>query len=146
MTMSSQSPADRRHYAGRDSRELSIAVIDGNGLARLAASRCATCGDTRYPPRRLCPNDLTEAETIALSGQGRVYEAVLVALAPQGYTAPYWVGYVDMPEGVRVFAQLRPAQQDGQPAHGDTAELAFGEVAVDAEGGAIVGPVFYTSS
>jgi uncharacterized OB-fold protein len=144
MTMSSQSPASRRHYAGRDSRELSIATIDEEGVERLAASRCTSCSDTRYPPRRLCPSDLTEAETIALSGLGQVYEAVLVALAPQGYTAPYWVGYVDMPEGVRVFAQLRPKHENGEPTHGDTAELALDEVAIDADGGAIVGPVFYT--
>jgi uncharacterized OB-fold protein len=43
---------------------------------------------------------------LPLGRSGRLYAFSEIQAAPAGRVAPYTVGYVDMPEGVRVFAQL----------------------------------------
>ncbi|MGH3756660.1 Zn-ribbon domain-containing OB-fold protein [Actinophytocola sp.] len=98
---------------------------DESGRLCLIGGRCDSCGEIRYPYRELCPIDLGEMRRHALSGHGVVYEAVLVALAPSGFQAPYWVGYVDMAEGVRVFAPLAVAEGAPEPKHGDRVRVEF---------------------
>jgi uncharacterized OB-fold protein len=43
---------------------------------------------------------------VALSNQGRLYSWTIVRVAGPGFATPYALGYVDLPEGVRVLAQL----------------------------------------
>lgn len=105
----------------------------------LLASRCDACGDVRYPPRELCPMDRSPATAFALAGTGSIYEAVEVHLAPVGFVAPYWVGYVDMDEGVRVLAQIRD-DTGRQPHHGDRVDVHFETIGSDDH--AAIGPVF----
>jgi uncharacterized OB-fold protein len=104
-------PEGLRHVAGR---------------VTLVGSKCPDCGDVRYPPRALCPMDRTPAQRVALSGRGIIYECVRVMLAPNGFEAPYWVGYVDLDDGVRVFARI--SDELGQPTHGDRVALTFAPV------------------
>jgi uncharacterized OB-fold protein len=63
-----------------------------------------------------------------------------MSLAPQGFEAPFWVGYVDLDEGVRFFAQIASADGDSDPAHGD--RVAMHIEAIGAGADAIYGPVF----
>jgi uncharacterized protein len=98
-----------------------------DGALHLQGSRCPQCDDVRYPARTRCPNDLTETEPTDLSDDGTLYTAVRVELAPQGFEPPYWVGYVDLPERVRVFAPLR-YEVDEQPRGGDAVRLVVGTV------------------
>jgi uncharacterized OB-fold protein len=113
-------------------------IAHREGRVALVASHCATCGDTRYPPRELCPNDLSPCEQIELKGLGAVYEAVRVELPPPGFPGPYWIGYVDLDEGVRVFAPIDMG--DAAPKHADRVVLDFR--VVRSEPVPIIGPVF----
>jgi uncharacterized OB-fold protein len=88
-----------------------------NGEWFLVGSRCPACSTVYYPPRRLCADDLDTCETVDLSRYGTLYEAVQVLVAPQGFDAPYWIAYVDLPEGPRVFAPLKWTEP-GEPRHG----------------------------
>ncbi|NIN65009.1 MAG: benzoylsuccinyl-CoA thiolase, partial [Anaerolineae bacterium] len=45
-------------------------------------------------------------EEIALSRTGKLYTFTIVRQAPAGFRAPYATALVDLPEGVRIFAQL----------------------------------------
>jgi len=109
-----------QHVVGEDSIPGGIVTDDGT---RLLGSRCPVCGDVRYPARDLCPKDWSPTDRVPLSAEGVLYEAVRVVLAPRGFAAPYWVGYVDLPDGVRVFARV--ASEFGDPTHGDEIRLSF---------------------
>lgn len=113
---------------------------DAAGVDHLVGSRCPVCTDIRFPPRALCPIDLGPTERVLLADDGVVYAAVRIELAPKGFEAPYWAGYVDLPEGVRVFARIAMDDPEDRPMHGDTVSLT-----IDRMGDAVqqvLGPVF----
>jgi len=93
------------------------------GRYRLRASRCPRCGDVRVPSREWCPNDSTRCTPAGLTGAGTIYEAVNVAIPPQGFDAPFWAGYVDLDEGPRFFAQITCADGEPPPRHGQRVQM-----------------------
>ena len=83
-------------------------VSEGPDDITLAANRCDTCGQV-YFPKALegCLNCFEpELGEIRLSRQGVLYSYTIVQMPASGFQPPYAVGYVDLPEGVRVFAPL----------------------------------------
>jgi uncharacterized OB-fold protein len=125
-------------YPGHNEVDHQIIEDLGDGPV-LVASQCPVCGVVRYPPRELCPDDLTVMRTVPLSSQGILHEAVRVDTAPVGFTAPYWIAHVDLPEGVRVYAPLTWDGDDG-PRTGLLVTYSIGVVRRDPE--TILGPVF----
>lgn len=80
---------------------------------RLLLQRCAACGRVRHYPRPLCDACHSfEVEWIEASGEARVHSWT-VAHHPfhPGFKAepPYTLVTADLPEGVRMVAQLRGA-------------------------------------
>ncbi|MEV6923383.1 OB-fold domain-containing protein [Dactylosporangium sp. NPDC051485] len=130
--------AQTDRVAGDGALAIPAIARDAAGELSLIASHCSSCGLHRYPPQAYCPNDQTATQTVPLSRHGRIYEAVQVHLAPAGFQAPYLIGYVDLPEGVRVFARLA-AQPGYTPRNGDPVLLRFGTVRHDPSR---IGPVF----
>jgi uncharacterized OB-fold protein len=127
-------------YVGESS--LGYSVVDPSDPMRLLGSRCPVCGDVRVPARKLCPNDTVECESLALTGEGTLYEAVRIELAPEGFESPYWVGYVDLDEGARLFARIGGLPAGEQPQHGDRVRMSIEALAHD-DDGPIMGPVFW---
>ena len=81
--------------------------IDDDGRPTLIGSECAGCGMRAFPPVTLCPECMGEdLAPLALGRSGRLYSYSTVHVAPRGWTVPYVAGYVDLPEGVRVFAHV----------------------------------------
>jgi uncharacterized OB-fold protein len=91
-------------------------TVEGDSV-RLHASRCGHCGNLTFPPRRECAVCGGVEETVLLSGAGTLYSFSEIHVAPKGFATPYMVGYVDLPEGVRLFGQVE----------GRAAELAVGQ-------------------
>ncbi len=126
-------------YPGQDALDHQLVGGDADRL-ELRASRCPTCGRQLYPPRELCPADLTPLAEMAVPPRGRLYELVRIDIAPDpGLPSPYWVCYVDFPGGIRVFGQFDGAS--GEPGPG--AELAYRIDVVRTGPEKVVGPVFY---
>jgi uncharacterized OB-fold protein len=111
-----------------------------DGAWGVATSTCPTCGDVRYPPRELCVADLTPCEITPLTSNGVVYEAVRVDIAPEGFEPPYWVAYVDHPEGVRLFGTLRWDDAETDPGHGTKVECSVAVVRTDPY--EVLGPIY----
>ena len=81
--------------------------IEADGRPTLIGSECADCAARLFPPVALCPECLGESlEPLALARSGRLYSYSTVHVAPRGWAVPYVAGYVDLPEGVRVFAHV----------------------------------------
>ncbi|ABH00831.1 conserved hypothetical protein (plasmid) [Rhodococcus jostii RHA1] len=127
-------------YVGEASLGQSIITENGDGSWSLAASKCPQCGDVRLPARKICPNDSTKCESVNLSGRGEIYESVQVSMAPRGFEPPYWVGYVDLEEGVRLFSQIDCAPGENDPSHGERVVLDVRVISSEEE--PVYGPVF----
>ncbi|WP_227981894.1 Zn-ribbon domain-containing OB-fold protein [Nocardia spumae] len=96
-------------------------------LRTLEGSRCTTCGTVAYPAGTMCGRCATPTATaIPLSDHGVVWAYTVQRCAPksppyvppaEGFS-PFAVGYVELPEGVRIeavldctdFAELHGAQ------------------------------------
>jgi uncharacterized OB-fold protein len=77
-------------------------------LAEFTGRECTSCHSVLVQELERCPicqaaNSFVERR---LGSSGQLYSYSIVRTAPRGFTAPYVVAYVDMPEGPRVFGHL----------------------------------------
>ncbi|MFL6061246.1 MAG: Zn-ribbon domain-containing OB-fold protein [Marmoricola sp.] len=81
----------------------------------LTGSRCLHCGTVAFPAGNGCQRcGLRTTETLALTGRGTVWGFTVQRFAPKSppYVVPpdgfvpFAVGYVELPEGVKVEAVL----------------------------------------
>jgi len=80
---------------------------DAAGNATIIASQCADCQKRVFPPTDVCPECLSENLTrLPLSRRGTLYSWSVVHAAPKGWSLPFIAAYVDLPDGVRVFAHM----------------------------------------
>lgn len=74
--------------------------------AQLIANRCMSCGEIFFPRTQICINCQSEnLEDIKLSQRGKIYSVTVVMQQPPAYykgPVPYAIGYVELPEGVRI--------------------------------------------
>jgi len=105
---------------------------------RLFGSRCNPCGQLSFPPRKVCSNCFSEErEIIPLSTDGKLYSYTIVEYPAPGLLGPYAIGYVDLPEGVRVFSILAGWDRKSLRVGMDV-ELTLGKFKDDKEGNEIV--------
>lgn len=81
---------------------------------QLLASRCQRCSELTFPQQSSCPACTAEAtEEVALSRRGHLWTWTIQRFPPPppftGDTepfVPYGVGYIELPEGIRVESRL----------------------------------------
>ena len=110
---------------------------EAGGTVRLHGSKCAHCGVVAFPPHPMCPSCGAERgqDTVELSGVGTLYTFCEIHIAPKGFATPYAVGYVDLPEGVRLFGQIDAKASELKI--GQQVAVTLGPVRADA-GGAVI--------
>ena len=87
--------------------------VGPDGTGHLLGSRCPSCGAFFFPQRHVCSRCLTEElEATPLSARGTVYTCTVIHQAAPGFEVPYALGYVDLPEGVRVLGQIAGVEPD----------------------------------
>jgi uncharacterized protein len=108
--------------------QLFVETAGGPTLGGLA---CHACGRVSFPARRHCPYCLETArvEVTPLSRRGRLFAFTTAEVGVPTIDAPYAFGFVDLPEGVRVFSLLQ-----APPAPEELAEGAPVEIVVPGEG------------
>ncbi len=85
--------------------------IDSEGPC-LLGSRCQSCGRHFFPRAALCLDCLaSDLLPVRLSRSGVLECFTRVHMPAPGFKPPYEVGYVTLPEKLRVFA---PIQSDGR--------------------------------
>ncbi len=78
----------------------------GGGV--LLGNKCTACGQIFFPKVKLCLACLhEELEEAPLSRRGRLYSYTIAHMPCSFFSPPHAMGYVDFPEGVRVFAPLK---------------------------------------
>jgi uncharacterized OB-fold protein len=121
-------------------------VVEGlfevhDGVPALAGAKCGRCGTHYFPRRARCSNPACEgapAEAVRLGRRGTLYSWSLQAYRPPPLFgmepwAPYAIGLVDLPEGVRVMAMLTGIAPDAHRI-GSAMELRLEPLSVGADG------------
>ena len=112
---------------------------------RLRGSRCGACGETTFPAQQGCPSCTAQGcDEVELSPRGTLYTWTIQRFPPPvpyaGDTenfVPFAVGYIELPEGVRVESRLTESDPS-RLSIGMEMELAIEPFAVDDEGRDIV--------
>ena len=106
----------------------------------LIGSQCQRCHRYYFPKRLICPDCLVlgTMEEKQLSTRGKLYTYYLGMVAPAGITPPYAAGWIDLPEGVRVFGVLvgfEPKEENLKL--GMEVELVLGKMTEDGQEGLV---------
>jgi uncharacterized OB-fold protein len=112
---------------------------------QLIGSRCPNCGEIIFPVNPVCVNCQHQAmEEIKLSRKGKVYSYSTVMLPPPKWykgKVPFDIGYVELPEGVRIWTRLLGAEA-GTFKISQEVELDIDVMQVDDGGNEILGYCF----
>jgi len=116
-----------------------LGVPNNGSLPYLKGYKCKKCGKLDFPKPVICTECWGEEfEVVPLSRRGKLYAFSELYVGPPGYgqELPYIIGYIDLPEGIRVFAQL-----EGKPGTykcDDEVELTIGPIRKDEEGRTVI--------
>lgn len=73
----------------------------------LIGSRCRNCQEVMFPQRPICLNCFgKDLEEVALGPRGKLFTYTINHQGPKEFSTPYASGYIDLPEGVRIYSLL----------------------------------------
>jgi len=76
-------------------------------------SKCCACGKISFPIVELCPFCSSQKrKKLPLSTVGKLFSYSITRVPVGPYKPPIIAGYVDLPEGTRVFGQIHAAIED----------------------------------
>lgn len=106
----------------------------------LIGSRCQDCGAVAFPRRVVCHRCFSEnLVEIPLSKRGRLASFTVAWAAPEGFQPPLALGYIDLPEGVRLLSMVIGSEPTAKALEiGQEMELVFEGIGRDKEGNQIV--------
>ena len=106
--MPATAPASVRNapHVGRALRAADVTRAE-DGELHLSGAECSDCGTRIFPGAPVCPSCNGERmKPLPLGSSGTLYACSTVHVAPAVWQVPYVIGYVDLPEGVRVFGKI----------------------------------------
>ena len=112
----------------------------------LIGSKCPQCMYVAFPVKRVCPSCFNRKgiEHVPLSRRGKIHTFAICQVGPPEYKVPYVIGYVDLPEGTRIFAQITGVEPEEKALKtGDEVELVFGKMYEDDKGNEVIGYRFH---
>lgn len=106
----------------------------------LIGSRCRDCGAAAFPPRVVCHKCAGEnVEEIPLSQRGKLASFTVSWAAPEGFKPPIIMGFIDMPEEVRLLSLITGCEPDKDAMQGgQEMGLVFEEMKVDQDGNQVM--------
>jgi benzoylsuccinyl-CoA thiolase BbsA subunit len=115
----------------------------GEGLA-LKGGRCRNCGKICFPMKPVCPTCFgSEQEEIPLNKRGKLHTFALSHMGPPGMETPYVIGFVDLPEGIKLFSPLTQCEPWDEVLKVEMEmEMVVETIRRDAEGTEIIGYKF----
>lgn len=111
----------------------------------LIGNKCKACGAISFPKRVMCPACAGEGtiEEIPLSKTGKLYSFTIARVAPMGFKAPYVVGDVELPEGIRLYSIITGCEpSEDELKIGMDLELVIEKFLEDENGNDIIGYMF----
>jgi uncharacterized OB-fold protein len=109
---------------------------------QLIGSKCPSCGEIAFPKNEVCVNCQQQTvDEVRLSPRGKIFSLSTVMLQPPRYyrgPVPYAIGFVELPEGVRVPALFVNCNPESLKIGMDV-ELVVQKLFTDEEGNDIMG-------
>ena len=85
---------------------------DISGKWTLVGGRCSQCEKIIFPYREVCLNCLSQdMEKLTLSRKGTLYSFTTVYMPSEHFEPPYIIGWIELPEGIRIFSPIRYRQE-----------------------------------
>jgi uncharacterized OB-fold protein len=80
---------------------------------KLVGNKCKKCGQVFFPKARTCLNCFNEdMEDVVLSRRGKLYSYTIGRMPSMHFWPPYCLGFMDIPEGVRIFGPLKVEESE----------------------------------
>lgn len=110
----------------------------------LAGGRCEACGKLSFPVKRVCPACFDERQReVPLSRKGTLHTFAVSHMGPPGIDKPYVIGFVDLPEGIKLFSLLTQCEPwDAVLSIGMEMEMVLEGIGRDGDGNEVVGYKF----
>ena len=113
-----------------------------SGESYLIGSRCRNCQEVMFPQRAICLNCFgKDLEQVVLSSRGKLFTYNINHQGPKEFPTPYASGYIDLPEGVRIYSLLAGWETKGLKI-GAEMELVIEKIKEDHEGNIVLGYKF----
>ena len=114
--------------------------------AYLIGGKCSACGFETLGQRDICPECWARGtmDETPIGRQGTLYTYTVIHQLPQGYDEPFAVGYVDLDDGIRVFAHI-----DNTPESltiGARLDLTSAPLRHDDAGAVLTGPRYHATN
>jgi benzoylsuccinyl-CoA thiolase BbsA subunit len=110
-----------------------LEIPDDGSDPYLKGYKCKQCGQLDFPKLSPCPSCWgDEFDVVKLSRKGRLYSVTDIFIGQAAMKTPYIFGYIDLPEDIRVFAQL-----EGEPGNyccDEEVELTTGTIRMNRDG------------
>lgn len=88
-------------------------LFTGGTEGDLVGFRCKACNHLLPPLTIVCFYcSGADLEKLPLSRKGTLYSYSIVHQPHKHFSVPYFIGYVDLPEGIRIFSPLK--QKEGR--------------------------------
>jgi len=88
--------------------------INKNNTFFLLGTQCKSCRQIFFPRRESCINCFCEdLEEVPLSRKGKLYTFTISYMPVYHFNPPHAMGYVELPEGIRIFAPLKGWDKKG---------------------------------
>ncbi len=111
----------------------------------LMGSFCKDCNTIYFPQKRVCPNcmHIDRMELRELSKTGKLISFTTSYVGPPGFEPPYAYGWIDLPEGIRLFSLLTDCKPFEEKLRLDMpVEVVMDKIKVDSNGTEIYGYKF----
>jgi uncharacterized OB-fold protein len=94
---------------------ISLLVANDKNGPYLVGGECTSCKAISFPMQSICPRCTgTQIGQVHLSRRGKLYTFTEVFQKPPDYEGPvpYFIGRVQLPEGVFILSQLKAKRED----------------------------------
>ena len=110
----------------------------------LMGTRCKACMKVFFPKKEVCPNCFDgELEEVPLSKSGILHSFALSVMGPPDIEKPYVVGFIDLPENIKLFSILTECDPwDKVLKIGMEMEMVIEKIKQDQDGNDILGYKF----
>ena len=118
------------------------ALEEQDGALVQMGFKCDSCGKTTFPVYELCSFCSSEAgKRVPLSKTGTLFSYTVTRVPVGPYKPPIVAGYIDLPEGVRIFGQIHADFEDVKS--GMRLKMETGTIWTEKDGTAVTG-YYYT--
>ncbi len=110
----------------------------------LVGSRCEACQKTFFPKKLVCPSCYDgELKDVPLSKRGRLHTYALSVMGPPDMKKPYVMGFIDLPEGIKLYSLLTDCDPWDEVLKIDMEmEMVIGKIKENDKGNEIMGYTF----